>query len=128
MTTVEQDYTDRAATFGDRVALAREARGMTQAQLARQLGLKAATVANWEQDRSEPRANKLQMLAALLSVSMIWLMTGVGQGPALASGEGELTAGEVLLEVRELRQAQAALLERLGRLEARLKSAAGGDD
>ena len=127
MTTVEQDYTDRAATFGDRLALAREARSMTQAQLARRLGLRGSTIANWEQDRSEPRANKLQMLAGVLSVSIIWLMTGVGQGPMLAGGSGDLTAGEVLPEVRELRQAQQALIERLSRLEARLGAAAGGD-
>ncbi|MEL6774542.1 MAG: helix-turn-helix transcriptional regulator, partial [Pseudomonadota bacterium] len=70
------DFSDRAATFGDRMALAREAQGLTQAQLARQLGLRVDSVRNWEADRAEPRANRLQMLAAFLNVSIVWLLTG----------------------------------------------------
>jgi ribosome-binding protein aMBF1 (putative translation factor) len=33
------DYTDAAATFGDRLGLAREAAGMIQAELARRIGV-----------------------------------------------------------------------------------------
>ena len=64
-------YGPEAATFGDRVAAAREAAGMTQAQLARRLGVKKTTLTGWEQDLSEPRANKLTMMAGLLNVSMV---------------------------------------------------------
>ena len=53
------DYSEDAATFGDRLALAREGQNMTQGQLAKRLGLRVQTVQNWEFDRSEPRANKL---------------------------------------------------------------------
>ncbi len=120
----DQDYTDQAATFGDRVAYAREVRGMTQSQLARKLGLRTNTIVNWEQDRSEPRANKLQMLAGVLSVSMIWLMTGVGEGPSGDLDGAGPSAAEVLNEIREIRSVQEALTERLGRLESRLEAAA----
>lgn len=120
MMTAGHDYTDAAATFGDRVALAREAQGMTQEQLARRLGLRAATITNWEHDRAEPRANKLQMLAGVLSVSMIWLMTGVGHGPSLRDEDPELNVAEILLELREIRQTHMALIDRLTRLEKRL--------
>ena len=58
------------------IVLAAGALFLVEAQLARRLGVKLATVRNWEDDRSEPRANRLQMLSGLLNVSFIWLMTG----------------------------------------------------
>ena len=73
-------YSDDAATFGDRLAAAREALGLSQAQLASRSGVRLSTIQNWEGDRSEPRANKLQMIAGILNVSMIWLLTGQGEG------------------------------------------------
>ena len=73
-------YGPDAATFGDRVAGARDAMGMSQTQLARRLGVKKTTVVGWEQDVSEPRANKLSMMAGLLNVSIKWLLTGEGEG------------------------------------------------
>ncbi|MEL6337633.1 MAG: helix-turn-helix transcriptional regulator [Pseudomonadota bacterium] len=120
------DFSDRAATFGDRMALAREAQGLTQAQLARQLGLRVDSVRNWEADRAEPRANRLQMLAAFLNVSIVWLLTGRGEGaPSFEPGEVE-DAGEmgaILAELRALRLKQARLAEDMGRLEKRLVAA-----
>ena len=76
----QDDYSDDMATFGDRIVAAREAMGMNSPQLARRLGIKTQTLTGWEHDRSEPRANKLQMLAGVLNVSMIWLMSGDGHG------------------------------------------------
>ena len=49
-------YGPDAATFGDRMAGAREQAGMSQAQLARRLGVKKGTIVAWEEDRSDPRA------------------------------------------------------------------------
>ena len=64
----DDDYFgDEAATFGDRVAAAREAIGLTPAALARRLGVKEITITKWENDRLEPRANRLQMLAGILN-------------------------------------------------------------
>ena len=40
-----------------------------------------ATIAAWESDRSEPRANRLTMLAGVLGVSPAWLLHGVGSAP-----------------------------------------------
>lgn len=126
MTTETFDWGEDASTFGDRLARAREFAGMDQSQLARRLGVKASTVRNWEADRSEPRANRLQMVSGLLGVSMIWLISGEGDGvPEDVEGEidtSELT--DVMAELRELRVAQARLAEQTGRIEKRLRAIA----
>ena len=112
-----------AATFGDRVAGAREAAGMTQAQLARRLGVKKSTLSGWEQDLSEPRANKLSVMAGLLNVSIMWLLTGEGDG---MTGPADDTQGApdfsgILAELREIRAAMRANTERTARLEKKLR-------
>ncbi len=117
-------YSDEAATFGDRVAAARDATGMAQQELAARLGVKEKTIKAWENDTAEPRANKLQMLAGVLNVSMRWLLTGEGEGVAAPEDEAKLNAdlGALLAEMRELRGQAAALGERIGRLEKRLRA------
>lgn len=130
MTEEEFDWTDEASTFGDRLALARQYQQMDQAMLARRIGVKIDTVKNWEYDRSEPRANRLQMLSGLLNVSIIWLMTGEGEGGPtpddLAATEGAPDTRALLLELRELRIAQAQLADRTGRIEKKLRALLGG--
>lgn len=122
-------FSEEIATFGDRVAAAREVVGLSQAQLARRLGVKLATIEAWESDRSEPRANRLQMLAGLLNVSIMWLMTGEGEGLAEFSSEKADTSADVLkdtlAEVRAVRAEQRRLAERLARLEKRLRMQIG---
>ncbi len=120
------DYSDDASTFGDRIVAAREALGMDAPQLAKRLGIKKETLNNWEDDRSEPRANKLQMLAGVLNVSIIWLMSGQGQGVSTdlydADADGELE--QALRELREIRHAQGELASRLKRVERKLRATA----
>lgn len=127
MGTDDFDWGDEASTFGDRLALAREYAGMNQAAMARRLGVKHATVQNWETDRSEPRANRLQMLSGLLGVSIVWLLTGEGEGaptPGVASDGVPDNLTSLLSELRELRLAQSRLAERAGRIEKRLRELA----
>ena len=116
-----------AATFGDRVAGAREHAGMTQAQLARRLGIKKSTLTAWEEDLSEPRANKLSMLAGLLSVSISWLLTGEGDGMTSPLEEGPMPADmqAILLELRELKSDLRVQADRAAKLEKRLRLMAG---
>jgi transcriptional regulator with XRE-family HTH domain len=112
-----------SATFGDRVAGAREAAGMTQAQLSRRLGIKKITLSGWEQDMSEPRANKLSMMAGLLNVSIMWLLTGEGDGmtgPAEDVPAAQWLS-EILAELREIRAEMRANTERTARLEKKLR-------
>lgn len=112
-----------AATFGDRVAGAREFAGMTQVQLARRLGVKKATVIAWEDDMSEPRANKLSMMAGLLNVSIMWLLTGEGDGMDTTSLTGEVDSelSDLVAELRTIRGEMRASSERLARVEKSLR-------
>ncbi len=116
-------YGPESATFGDRLAGAREAAGMTQAQLARRLGVKKATIAAWENDLSEPRANRLSMMAGMINVSIMWLLTGEGEGmeaPAEDS-EANLELTDAVAELRAIRGEMRASAERAARLEKKLR-------
>ncbi|MEM9524672.1 MAG: helix-turn-helix transcriptional regulator [Pseudomonadota bacterium] len=115
-------YSNASATFGDRVAGAREALGLNQADLARKLGVRAKTLRAWEDDMAEPRANKLQMLAGVLNVSLVWLLTGEGTGldePETAEISADME--RILLDIRLLRAETTQITERLGILEKRLR-------
>lgn len=116
------DWGDEFSTFGDRLSRAREFAGMDQAQLARRLGVKLATIRNWEADRSEPRSNRMQMLSGLLNVSIIWLINGEGAGaPEEAEGADEAALAALLDELHQVRMAQADLSKRTGRIEKQLR-------
>lgn len=117
-------YSNDAATFGDRIAAAREGQGLSQKDLAKRLGIATKTLDAWENDLSEPRANRLQMLAGLLNVSLPWLLTGEGEGPEapLEAGEG-VEIRELVAEMRLLRTQMSQAADRMGILEKRLKLA-----
>ena len=48
-------FSEETATFGDRLAAAREAAGLSQSGLAGKLGVKRNVIAGWEDDLKEPR-------------------------------------------------------------------------
>ncbi|WP_377512515.1 helix-turn-helix domain-containing protein [Octadecabacter sp. R77987] len=118
-------FSEETATFGDRVAGARESTGLSQKALAKKLGIKLGTLRNWEEDLNEPRANKLQMLAGVLGVSMSWLLTGNGTGPdaPMDADEAQADIAGILAEMRGLRTQMTQSAERLGQLEKRLRAA-----
>ena len=126
MTTPMQEsdwYGPDVATFGDRVAAAREAAGMNQNVLARRLGVRVATLRGWENDVSEPRANRLSMLAGLLNVSMMWLINGEGEGLDAPDPKGPLREGaaDILSQLSVLRTEMNENAKQLGRLDKRLR-------
>jgi len=120
-------YSAESSTFGDRLAGAREAAGMSQTDLAKRLGVKVKTVGSWENDLLEPRANRLQMLAGLLNVSIMWLLTGKGDGVDPPEDAQALPPDVVALlaEIRQIKGEFARNAERLGRLEKRLRMVLG---
>jgi transcriptional regulator with XRE-family HTH domain len=83
-------------------------------------------VRDWENDISEPRANKLQMVAGVLNVSLTWLLAGEGEGlaaPAEAGALADHDAQKVLAEIRQLRSEIARSADRLAVLEKHLRKA-----
>jgi transcriptional regulator with XRE-family HTH domain len=117
-------YGPETSTFGDRVCAAREQAGMTQKQLAKRLGVKHSTIISWEQDLSEPRANRLSMLSGILNVSFSWLLTGEGEGVESPDEHSELTPeiSDILIEIRDLKASLVKSADRIGRLEKKLRT------
>lgn len=116
-------YGPEAATFGDRLAAAREQAGMTQADLAKRLGVKLSTLKKWEDDLLEPRANRLSMIAGLLNVTFMWLLNGEGEGVSHPDEDDPIARdiNDVLVEIREMKTVMKANAEKLGRLEKKLR-------
>lgn len=117
-------YSDETATFGDRVAGARETLGIGQVELAKRLGVKLKTLKAWEEDLNEPRANKLQMLSGVLNVSIMWLLTGEGQGVSgpVDASVLPMDVTDILGEIRSLQNQITDTATRLGALEQRLRA------
>lgn len=68
-------------TLGGRIWRARDAAKLSTKELASRLGVRSETISAWERDRSEPRSNRLFMLAGVLGVTPAWLIAGVGRAP-----------------------------------------------
>ena len=122
-TAEQQWYSAQTATFGDRLTGAREAAGMTQPDLARTLGVRLKTLQHWEEDQVEPRANRLQMLAGMLSVSLSWLLTGQGDG-LKGPADGLLqyaTLRAALSDLTRLKAQAADLASDIAQLEHRMR-------
>ena len=117
-------YGPETATFGDRLSAAIEKCGMTQKLVAKRLGIKVATLKSWEQDISEPRANRLSMLAGLLGVSIMWLLHGEGDGVEHSDNETQVTPeiNDLLSEVRALQTGLLSSADKLAKLEKQLRS------
>ena len=81
--------------LGDRIGAARRSRGLSQAELARRLGISPSAMGMYEQGRREPSAQMLVDLARTLEVSTDYLLTGV-PGP----GEQEQLSDMLLNRVR----------------------------
>lgn len=115
-------FSAEVATFGDRLAGAREAAGLSQFDLAKRLGVRLTTVQAWEDDASEPRSNRLQMVAGMLSVSIRWLLTGEGDGLDAPSEPGTHDAAtvEALGDLSRMRAQMLALAQDMAQMETRL--------
>jgi len=111
------------ATFGDRLAGAREAAGLGQEDLAQRLGVRLTTLQAWEDDMAEPRGNRLQMLAGMLNVSLAWLLTAEGDGLADPDAAQSLPPAveSALADVQSLRMQALALADAMDRTEKQLR-------
>ena len=112
------------ATFGDRLVAAREKSNLSQQDLAKRLGVKNSTIKSWENDNSEPRANRLSMLAGLLNVSITWLISAEGSGIEDPKRSYELPDDlqDSLKELTALRISLLAITDRIKILEKKLRA------
>ncbi|MEZ5537765.1 MAG: helix-turn-helix transcriptional regulator [Thiolinea sp.] len=62
--------------LGHRIQQAREGRNLTREQLAEKMAVKAKTVRQWESEQKIPRVNKLNTMAGVLDVPILWLLAG----------------------------------------------------
>lgn len=121
-------FSEDASTFGDRLAAARRAAGLTQESFGRKIGIKLKTLVAWENDVSEPRANKLQMIAGVLNASIVWLLTGEGEGvndPWLSDESAQTDMADFIADLRAIRGENRRLGERLLKLERALAASTG---
>ncbi len=66
------------ATTGDRIFMFRQARGMSQSELARRSGVGRTTIVLAEGGRRIPRPSTMRRIAWTLGVSLDQLLTGGG--------------------------------------------------
>ena len=106
-------------TLGERICKARDAVGLSTAQLARRLGIKTSTLQGWESDRSEPRSNKLVLLAGILNVSPTWLLVGRGAAP-LHEDDDAASLENVRIALDRIQNQALSLVEGIERLKHRI--------
>ena len=94
-------------TLGERVTEAREARGLTQEEAAQRMAVKIVTFKGWESGKTQPRPNKLQMLAGVLGVPFTWLLEGGEEHDPIAEDHNRLAQLEI--KVERMRQLQSEL-------------------
>lgn len=63
-------------TLGKRLLKARNAKGLTQVELAHKIGEYQSKYRGWESDQYEPNLKTLNQLADVLDVSIEWLVSG----------------------------------------------------
>lgn len=108
-------------TLGERICKARDAAALSTAQLARRLGIKTSTLQAWESDRSEPRSNKLVLLAGILNVSPSWLLIGRGEAPSETAQE-TLDMDGLRLALDDLQKQAQSVADEIDRLKERLEA------
>ena len=117
-------YGPDKATFGDRLVAAREKSNLSQQDLEKRLGVKSSTIKSWEHDNSEPRANRLSMLAGLLNVSITWLISAEGSGVEAPKKIDEMPDDlhEPLKELTALRLNLLKNVDRINNIEKKLRA------
>lgn len=70
------DIIAEARLIGERIRQARKSRGLSQADLARRIGVSQPAIANWESGIHDPRRLTLAKLAETLEAPLDWLAAG----------------------------------------------------
>ena len=84
--------------LSQRIRLLRQARNMSQVELAKRLGVTKQSVSNWENDNIQPSIEMLMRLAAVFSVSTDYML-GIESGEYLDVSD---LPKEVVAHIRQL--------------------------
>ena len=96
-------------TIGQRIALKRKERSLSQEALGQEVGVSRQSIYKWESDAAVPEIDKLIALSRLFGVSVGWLL-GVEE-PLEADGAGETASPSSAPE--ELTEAQLKMVEQI---------------
>lgn len=108
------------STFGERLQQARQARELTQSQLALALGWEdrgQGRISNYERDTREPTLHEIERLSTELRISAAWLAFGV-EPMCLDTGVLEAGIGLLGLEPRDHERLRALVADYLALPEA----------
>ena len=119
LTTSEEEM-----TLGGRIYASRRSAGISLHMAANLLGVKSSTLKSWENDRSEPRVNKLVALAGLLGVSPTHFLAEEGNSgsdvPATRGRRSKLIQ-MVKEEMSYVHEQQKQLNKRIRKMDALIK-------
>ena len=87
-------------TIGSRIAKFRKLKGLTQEELANQLGVSSQAVSKWENDASCPDISLLPQLCRVLGVTTDELLTGKNDEVKLLPVEQRKSLDELTLRVK----------------------------
>ena len=94
----ENVLSGHATGAAHRIRVARRSAGLSQTQLAAELGLQRSAVSHWEAQRGKPSMTHLRQLALLTGVHFEWLATGRGaMSPSVESRLDEVVAVDAVL-------------------------------
>jgi transcriptional regulator with XRE-family HTH domain len=96
----------------DRLKTARLRAGLSQAELAKRVGVSSAAVGQWETDDTNPSNANMRTVADVLSVSVEWLASGRGEMTQGAPAKVRAPEGE-LVDVEKLPPNQRKAIEAL---------------
>lgn len=86
-------------TIGNRISKFRKAKGLTQEELAAQLGVSSQAVSKWENDASCPDISLLPQLCRVLGVTTDELLTGKNDEVRLVPVENRKNLEELTLRI-----------------------------
>lgn len=116
---------DEEMTLGGRIHHSRTQAGMSLQMLANLAGVKASTLRAWENDRSEPRVNKLVALSGILGVSPTFFIAeegNAGKGVSSTRGRQDKILSLLMDEMSLLNDEHKAINQRIRKITALMKS------
>lgn len=106
-----------AKAIGLKIQEARLAKGLTQADLAKAMGLDRGTVVRWETGKAVPRKTGIPKVAKILGKDPAWLLEGSAElSPAIQNVEILRAERRTLKEIRE------AVKNLAGKVESKSKT------